>query len=219
MKLKEFYDYKAKQEQELTDLESLIEKNDQALTEKEQAYKKAIAEGKDKQADAIFADIEGLKEHLKRDRYRLTVKKDMTAEIMAEKAQETVLSFRSIQEQGQKELDQLDGKATALLDELFELMSQAERIKQQTNAEISEYGRLIDFYSLNHRELNKAGLSVGNGMIKSDLQAFRENYSRMPALYTVRKPKTTDTRRERMKNLPKDATIADIAKANRIVGG
>ena len=214
--LSKFYAFVDGAKADLERLRSGIELNKKELAEAEKSYKKALSDGMDAEADDIYSDIEGLKERIKRDSYRLQVKESMQGDNVREKALEAMESFADLQKEAQAGLDKLDQKMSGLLDEVDAVMAEADILKASFEGEKYTYERLIEKYNLDHRELAKKGIRAGNGLIYNKVEAFRTNQGRLP-MQANPKSKAT-SREERLNELPKGASIADIAKASRLIG-
>ena len=214
--LSKFYAFVDGVRADLEGLKSRIESNKKELAEAEKAYKKALSDGMDAEADDIYSEIEGLKERIKRDSYRLQVKESMQGDNVREKALEAMDSFADLQKEAQARLDKLDQKISGLLDEVDAVMTKADIVKADYEGEKYTYERLIEKYNLDHRELAKKGIRAGNGLIYNKVEAFRTNQGRLP-MQANPKSKAT-SREERLNELPKGASIADIAKASRLIG-
>lgn len=214
--LNKFYAFVDGVRADLEELRSGIESNKKELAEAEKNYKKALSDGMDAEADDIYSEIEGLKERIKRDSYRLQVKESMQGDNVREKALEAMDSFDDLQEEAQAGLDELDQRMNGLLDEVDALMAEANILRAGFEGKKRTYERLVEKYHLDHRELAKKGIRAGNGLIYNEVEAFRTNKGRLP-MQTNPKSKVK-SREERLNELPKGASIADIAKASRVIG-
>lgn len=214
--LSKFYAFVDGVRADLEGLRSRIESNKKELAEAEKAYKKALSNGMDAEADDIYSEIEGLKERIKRDSYRLQVKESMQGDNVREKALEAMDSFVDLQKEAQARLDELDQKISGLLDEVDAVMTEANVLKAGFEGKKHTYERLIEKYNLDNRKLAKKGIQAGNGLIYNKVEAFRVNQGRLPMQENPKSKATT--RKERLNELPKGASIADIAKASRLIG-
>ena len=212
--LSKFYAFVDGVRADLEELKSGIESNKKQLAEAEKAYKQALSDGMEAEADGIYGDIEGLKERIKRDSYRLQVKESMQGDNVQEKALEAMDSFADLQKEAQAGLDALDQKMSGLLDEVEALRVKADGIATAFDGEKRAYERLIETYGLDHRNLAEKDIRAGNGMIHNKVEAFRTNQGRLPMQVSKGKVVTGEQRRQqRLNELPKGTSIADIAKS------
>lgn len=211
MKLDEFNKDTSERLQKKADLKAEIETDKKELIKQKEAYEQAIIDNKDKEADEIFPLIERLKNSINSKEYRLASIEKITHKQIQENAYSTVLEIKQLEQNVQHQLDELDKEMIPLVQKQAELFERANKIKSEYKTDKQAYERLITAYNLERKELNDKGFYKN----RKDPAMFRESKAGAP-VQNVRASEP-NTRKERLKSLPANATLKEIAEASRII--
>ncbi|MBC9826436.1 hypothetical protein [Carnobacterium inhibens] len=209
MKLEEFRKDREEKRSKRQKLDNSIKNDKETLVILEKDYKEALLTDNDKQADSLFPQIEQAKERIKRNEHKSKTLQTIYNDGIKENALKTVLEVAAIKKDYQVKLDELDEEMKPLLEKRQQLIKQADTLSNEFNQTKEEYYLLIDRYALDRKELIK------NGAMSTNLEPFKDTKTIQAILTTNRAVQ----RKDQQQTLPENATIEDLAKSKRIIGG
>lgn len=222
MDIKEFTADRQAKMKRVDDLRKQIEEDQDRLEDLEQAYNTALVEGNDNEADKLFPQFTSLKDKIKSDNYKADKLKALNAKAIKENAEKTIFHLKDIYEDYQKKAEIIDKEMVPVEKKVLALHQEAFELQQEFGNIKNDYLKLVDLYKFKSATFSNKGVPAPS----TSLPVFKQTHLRpndvgfRPTVKPTVKAKTFDElKSERLKELPDTATMAEIAKASRIIGG
>lgn len=219
MNLNEFIEDKQVKIERVAKLNEQVVNDKEKLKDVEQAYNKALVEGNDKEADKLFPKFSQLKNSIESNAFKASKLKGLNDTAIKNNAEKTIFHLKEIYADYQEKAKLIDDEMLPIEQKANELHHRARELQEEFKDIKTDYLALLDHYELKSTPFFNSGVPSHS----SSLQVFNRS-SLLPTNFGILRQASnvktsSELRNERRNELPENATIAEIAQANRIIGG